>query len=244
MIRFIFIAISLVFLVTSCSKTVSLQAIDFNESASDVKAIVLAKEVVNASGGAKAWNDTRFLSWNFFGSRKHVWDKQTGDVSIKSLKSPVEIKMNIHDKSGRVWLNNKETMDQDSLNKYLESGYGWWVNDSYWLVLPFKLMDSGVTLQYVGEGKSTSGLASEIVSLQFESTGLTPNNKYHVYIDKSTKLINQWDFYTNSSDPEPRFQLPWTDYKKHGEILLSGNRGKYHLTEIEVGKQLAKELYQ
>jgi hypothetical protein len=242
MFRTALFAISIAFLAASCSQNVTLQANDFNGAASDVKAIYLAKEVVKSSGGASAWNNTRFLSWNFFGSRKHVWDKQTGNVSIKSLKSPVEIKMNIHDKTGRVWLNGEETMKQDSLNKYLEAGYAWWVNDSYWLVLPFKLMDSGVTLNYLGEGETTSGLPADIISLNFETTGLTPNNKYHVYVDKSTKRINQWDFYTNASDPEPRFQLPWADYQKYGNIYLSGNRGKYELTDIEVGKHLSKTL--
>lgn len=238
MIRIALIVVSCLFFAASCSKIISLQATDFNESASDTKAITLANEVVDASGGAQAWNNTRFLSWNFFGSRKHIWDKQTGNVSITSLKSPVEIKMNIHDKSGRVWLHGKETMNQDSLHKYLKSGYGWWVNDSYWLVLPFKLMDSGVTLKYIGEGTTTSGSPSDIVSLNFENTGLTPNNKYHVYIDKATKRINQWDFYTNDTDPNPRFQLPWAEYKPYGDIYLSGNRGKFELTEIEVGDHL------
>jgi len=240
--RSILIVISSLILAVSCSKITTLQSLDFNETASDPKAITLANQVVDANGGAKAWNKTRYISWNFFGSRKHIWDKQTGDVFIKSLKSPVEIKMNLNDKTGKVWLNGEETMNQDSISKYLDSGYAWWVNDSYWLILPFKLMDSGVTLNYIGEGTTLSGSAANMLSLNFEATGLTPNNKYHIYIDKTTKRIHQWDFYTNASDPDPRFQLPWADYKRYGDIYLSGNRGKYELTEIEVGKHLADML--
>lgn len=227
------ILLSALFL-ASCAKKSSLQSPDFNFSASDPSAIALAKEVVAASGGEKAWHNTRHIRWNFFGSRKHNWDKQTGDVVIESLKTPVKIEMNIHDKTGRVWLDGQETMQADSLSKYLKSGYGWWVNDSYWLILPFKLLDSGVTLKYLGEKETLDGEAAEVLSLNFESVGLTPQNKYHVYIDKGSKRLTQWDFYTNATDPEPRFQLPWKDYRKYGDIWLSGDRGKYALTEISV----------
>jgi len=111
------------------TKQKSLRSTGFNIEQSDPKAIAIANEVVDASGGVQAWNDTRYIGWNFFGSRRHVWDKQTGDIYIKSLKSPVEIKMNIHDKTGEVMLNKQLTVEQDSLDKYLQKGYEWWVND-------------------------------------------------------------------------------------------------------------------
>lgn len=230
--------------IVACNTTKEqlLRSSDFNLSQSDAKAITIANEVVEASGGATAWNDTRYLGWNFFGSRQHVWDKETGDVYIKSLKDPIEIKMNINDKTGEVWLNNELTTEQDSLDKYLQKGYEWWVNDSYWLVLPFKLQDSGVTLKDLGEGTTEEGRAADRLSLTFDKVGVTPQNKYHIYIDKSSRLITQWDFYNNTTDEDPRFKIPWKNYIPYGNILLSGDRGRMAITDIRVGESLTRFL--
>jgi len=223
----------------SCSQSKVLQSPTFNITDSDPKAISIADEVVEANGGTQPWHDTDYISWNFFGSRKHIWNKKTGDIKIQGLKQPVMIKMNIHDKNGEVWLDGNKQTHQDSLSKYLDSGYKWWVNDSYWLVLPFKLKDSGVTLKHEGQGKTQAGDNADILALTFKNVGATPDNKYLVYVDEKSKLIRQWDFYTNASDESPRFQIPWNDYKPHGNILLSGDRGNLQITDIEVGEHLA-----
>lgn len=224
------------------SKPQILRSSDFNPSLSDAKAIAIANEVVTSSGGAVAWNDTRYLGWNFFGSRRHVWDKKTGNVFIQSLKRPIEIKMNIHDRTGQVFLDQQLTTEQDSLDKYLQKGYEWWVNDSYWLVLPFKLQDSGVSLKYLGDGMTDAGEDADKLSLTFANVGVTPQNKYHIYVDKTSRLITQWDFYTNANDPEPRFKIPWKNYIPYGNILLSGDRGQMAITDIRVGETLKRFL--
>ena len=59
----------------------------FDMAGSDKEAIAIADEVMEAMGGRKAYDNTRFISWNFFGARKHIWDKQTGDVRIETPRS-------------------------------------------------------------------------------------------------------------------------------------------------------------
>jgi len=117
-----------------------------------------------------------------------------------------------------------------------------WINDSYWLVMPYKLKDSGVTLTYAGEEVSDT-INADILELRFKNVGKTPDNKYQIYVNKKDRLIKQWAFYPKASDEEPRFKTPWKDYKAYGSILLSGDRGKYMLTDIRVGGGLAKELH-
>ena len=41
----------------------------FNMEGSDPKAISIADEVMTAMGGRKNWNNTRYITWNFFGAR-------------------------------------------------------------------------------------------------------------------------------------------------------------------------------
>ncbi|MEM6699646.1 MAG: hypothetical protein AAF599_14690, partial [Bacteroidota bacterium] len=79
---------------------------DFNIEASDEEAIALADQVMEAMGGRKAWDETRYLTWNFFGSRKLFWDKQTGDVQIDVFRDSLQIYLNYKDDAkGAVYKN-------------------------------------------------------------------------------------------------------------------------------------------
>ncbi|WP_370088592.1 hypothetical protein [Ekhidna sp.] len=204
----------------------------FNQEGSDLLATLLADKSMQAMGGRQAWDNTRFISWNFFGRRDHVWDKWTGDVRIEEPSSDLTILMNINTKEGKVMKGDTEVTD--SLDFYLQRGYELWVNDSYWLVMPFKLKDSGVTLKYLREDTTLTGDRADVISLAFEDVGVTPQNVYEVWVDTDSKLVTQWAYYPDSTALEPRFITPWDDYKKYGDIMLSGDRGKYALTDIKV----------
>lgn len=206
----------------------------FNQEGSDLIATLLADKAMNAMGGRKAWDETRYISWNFFGKRKHTWDKAEGNVRIEEPSKDLTILMNINTQEGKVMLGGEELTDPDSLTKYLEIGNRYWINDSYWLVMPYKLKDSGVTLTYVGEIPNEAGAASDVVRMTFEGVGVTPENIYDVWIDYDSKLVTQWAYYKDLSQEEPQFTTPWANYAQYGNILLSGDRGDYQLTEIEV----------
>ena len=213
----------------------------FDDKNSDLKAIAIADEVMEAMGGRKAYDETRYLSWNFFGSRKHWWDKETGDIRIESQRDDFKAKMNIHSMKGEIYKDGKMMTEPDSLSKYLTRAKNMWINDSYWLVMPFKLKDSGVTLNYLGEEKSDS-LQADILELRFRGVGVTPENKYWVYVDKKNRLVNQWSFFNTAKDSVPRFVMPWKDYNSYGGIKLSGDRGRPKLSDISVGEPIAAKL--
>ncbi|MEM1121442.1 MAG: hypothetical protein AAGJ18_13405 [Bacteroidota bacterium] len=202
---------------------------------SDVTAIKIADEVMAAMGGRKNYDNTRYLKWNFFGSRVHTWDKQTGDIRIDYVKENQTVLMNIHTMQGRAMLGDTLIDANHQRNAaIMQKGKAHWINDAYWLVMPFKLKDSGVTLKYVGEDTTQAGAKADVLAMTFKNVGVTPNNKYLIYVDKNSRLVTQWDFYVKASDKEPRFQIPWEGYTQHGNIQLSGGRGKYALTDIQV----------
>lgn len=213
----------------------------FNEENSDAKAIEIADQVMETMGGEKNWDATKHIRWNFFDVRSHFWNKRTGDVRIESLKDDLVILMNIDKMKGKVFKNGSEVIHPDSVKRYIEDGKKWWINDSYWLVMPFKLKDPGVTLKYIGEDEKDP--QTEILQLTFEEVGVTPENKYWVYVDKNEKLITKWAYFKKASQAEPDFVMPWENYQKHGEILLSGNRGEGSLTNIAVYETLPNEVY-
>lgn len=210
----------------------------FNAAASDSAAIAIADQVMNTLGGREAWDETRYITWNFFGRRRHVWDKQTGDIRVEGVRRDDEkayvILMNLHSMQGRAWLEGEEVTDPEGLGELLDMGEAAWINDSYWVFMPYKLKDSGVTLRYVGVEEMLDGRPAEVLQLTFEDVGRTPENRYLVYVAKDTGLVEQWDFFAQASDEEPGFQVPWHDWERHGEIMLSANRGKNSHTDIAV----------
>ena len=215
----------------------------FNTTESDEVAIVLADQVMTAMGGRKAWDETRILSWNFFGARKLLWDRMTGDVRIDFLKQDMKILMNVKNMKGRVLKNGVEMDQPDSLNKYLERGKAIWINDSYWLVMPFKLKDSGVTLKYSREDTTLAGTPSSVLTLTFRDVGTTPENKYEVWVDQESKLVTQWAFFRNFKDSVAGFTRPWGNYQRMGGVLLSDDRGDRDLSEVKVLDKIVGESF-
>lgn len=215
----------------------SLDQQTFNPENSDEKAIELADKVIEAHGGKESWNNTRYISWNFLGARDLVWDKYTGDVRIDFPSQNSTYLINIKADTGRVRIGDRELTKSDSLSKYIERGKQIWVNDSYWLVFPFKLKDPGVQLKYEGIDTTKNGLEAETISMTFEKVGFTPQNKYKVYINPETHMILQWDFYRNASDSAASFQNVWSDYQQYGDIMLASKRDERVLGDIKVSQE-------
>ncbi len=206
----------------------------FRASASDARAVALADSVMVAMGGRAAWDNTRYLHWNFFGRRTLLWDKQEKRVRIEIPGQDAIYLLDLNTMEGRVQQDGKEYTQPDSLKKYLERAHAIWINDSYWLVQPFKLKDSGVALQYIGSSESPEGVPSEVIDMTFEAVGLTPQNRYRLYLNADNYRVNYWEFFRDAADEQPAMATPYRGYDRYGSILLSGDRGKYRLSDIEV----------
>ena len=216
-------------MIAACAPKISLPknpaAPGFNAAASDVKAIAIADEVMQAMGGRQAWDNTRYISWNFFNRRKLLWDKQAGICRIEWTSRPQKIIVNLNNGTGKVSLGGIEQTNPDTLAKYLDIGKKVWINDAYWLVMPFKLKDSGVTLKSLGDAKTEVGDTADLLQMTFAGVGVTPDNKYHVWVDKKTRLVTQWAYFEKFSDEKSVLTNPWSGYKRCGKILLSPDRG-------------------
>lgn len=222
---FFFLAIAMV--VISCETKKNLvenpAAEGFDIANSDPAAIELADSIMTAMGGRSNWDKARFISWNFFGRRNWVWDKTMGRVRIESLKDSIIYLLNVNDSVGRVQVKGQELTEPDSLKKMLKKAKSMYFNDMYWLAMPFKLKDAGVTLKYMGED-TLKGNRYNVLQLMFHEVGDTPQNKYRVYVDVKQKLVRYWSYYKDSKQDTANFTHPWDNYQRHGNILLSGDR--------------------
>ncbi|WP_051080631.1 hypothetical protein [Pontibacter roseus] len=188
---------------------------------SDDKAKALAQQVLQNMGGQKGWDDTRFLAWTF-NDQYQVWDKH--ENRFRWEQDSLVVIIDTDSKEGKVYVDGRELQDQEQARKLREQTYARWINNSYWLVMPFKLQDPGVTLKYVGEGKTEEGAPADILEMTFENVGLTPQNKYHLWVDKEQGLVTQWAFFRNYADAKPTFTRRWSDYQTYGKIKLASDR--------------------
>jgi plasmid maintenance system killer protein len=218
-------------------------ATSVNGANTDAKAIEIADKVMMAQGGKKNWDKTHFITWNFFGVRKLVWDKWSGNVRIDNLKDGSIALLNVNTMKGKILRNGTEIMQADSVEKYLKQAKSAWINDSYWLVMPFKMKDSGVTLKYLGEEKTEAGVVSAVLQMTFENVGDTPQNRYKVWVDKDKNLVTQWAYFAKADNEKPNFIMPWLNYQQQGKIMLSGDRGQRKLTDIQVFDKISKAVF-
>jgi hypothetical protein len=227
----IFLAfVSCVFL--SCEKTKTESSTPYeNPSAegfdlrhSDPSAVELADSVMSAMGGRKNWDQTRFISWSSSGLRNIIWDRQFDRVRIESVEDSTTYLFNTKTLEGKVKVGGRELTETDSIKKKLDQAKRTFTNDVYWLVMPFKLKDSGVTLKYLGEDTLKTGGRCNVLELTFAHAANTPTNKYHVFIDIKDNLVKQWAYYADANKDEADWIRPWDNYKSYGNILLSADR--------------------
>ncbi len=205
----------------------------FDREGSDPRAIELAERVVARVGGRAGWGATELVHWNFLGHRRWIWDRANDRARVEVPGDALVVVCDLPTRKGRAWRGGSR-LTGDELAEKLELAHQWWVNDSYWLAMPFKLFDPGVTLSHAGRRTAADGRQCEVLRLAFSGVGYTPENHYDVYVDSDTDLIAQWDFYASGADDEPRMSTPWRDWQRHGEVWFSADRGELELTEIRV----------
>ncbi|RAL22340.1 hypothetical protein DL240_10855 [Lujinxingia litoralis] len=98
-----------------------------------------------------------------------------------------------------------------------EAAYQRWVNDAYWLLMPIKVFDPGVSLEYGGE-VGEEGQRRQVLELSFEGVGLTPGDRYEVQVDPQTGEVRAWTMHLQGDRP-PSTVL-WGGYEELGPLRL------------------------
>ena len=194
------------------------------------KARVIAEEVMEAMGGRENWNATRYIRFSFFGFRTHYWDKHDGRYRVswtdrESGQAHV-ILMNLNTGEGSVFTDGTEVTDDEARNQFLERARGAWINDTYWLLMPYKLQDPGVDLAYAGE-EVIDDTVYDKLHLSFDAVGNTPGDEYWAYINRETRLMDKWVYLLQlreGREERSRGEWKWNDWRAYGDILLSAER--------------------
>jgi hypothetical protein len=133
----------------------------------------------------------------------HSWDRWTGDYRLAGTDNesgrPWLALFNLESRSGRVWLGGEELVGE-ALAERLDRAYARFINDSYWLLMPWKWLDPGVHLAYVGTDE-VDGESCDVVELTFgENVGLTSNDRYRGYVSRTSGLMTRWSYVLQNDD--------------------------------------------
>ncbi|HMC81727.1 MAG TPA: hypothetical protein VKL61_00675 [Candidatus Polarisedimenticolia bacterium] len=198
---------------------------------SDPKALDLADATLKAMGGQEGWKAARFFRFDFsvekggkvLANYQHWWDRQTGRYRLEGKNKegkPFVVLFNVQDRKGKVWLDGKPA-DAEASAKLLEYAYGRFINDTYWILMPFKLRDPGAHLRAEEPRTDASGKKWSVAQLSFdEGIGLTPADHYWAFIDPETHLMGRWEYVLEGEKPPPT-AWTWEEWKRFGPILLS-----------------------
>ena len=211
----------------------------------------VAAHVMQALGGQQAWDNTHYIRFNFVGRRAHWWDKWSGRHRVEwdsKEKQHYVVLENVNTKEGKAWLDGKP-LDGEKAKEALENAYGAWVNDTYWLIEPYKLRDPGVNLSYDGE-ETIDGKTYDKLALSFGKVGLTPGDRYWVYVNRDTGLVDRWAYILQDMPKEgPPTVWKWEGWQKYGNIMLAPHRTqvgtdrKLELSDIAVMDKLPDSVF-
>ncbi|WP_143434887.1 hypothetical protein [Hymenobacter roseosalivarius] len=194
----------------------------FDLAGSDARAIAIADTVMARMGGFQNWQNTRYLAWSFFRGQYQIWDKYTGDFHWE--QDSLVANYNLLTRTGKAYKGGREITDTPGGQELLEKMYPLWVNNSWWLIMPFKLKDSGITLNYRGLGTTFENEPADILQMTFKDVGVTPENRYEIRVLRNSGLVQEWSYFAKAADPQPAFRRRWSDYAQHGNILLASDR--------------------
>ncbi len=220
--RPVFLLLAVAMLGTGCTQTPSESSADAAPlmPAAETYADSVAVKAYEAMGGAAAFAALPVLRYNFGFDRggerttrnKHLWNKHTGDYRMEytdGVDSSFVVLFNVNTREGTVYLNGEE-LAEEARGARLESAYSSFINDSYWLIAPMKMMDAGVNRAMVADSSDAS---TDVVHMSFEGVGLTPGDQYWMYVDKETGQLNRWAFVLQGNPDAPARAFDWTDYK-------------------------------
>jgi hypothetical protein len=182
------------------------------------KAQELADRVLEALGGEAAWEGTRYLAFGFAGRRLHWWDRYTGRHRVEGTTREGESYVVLHDvddrgTQGRAWLAGQPAEGEQAA-ELIEGAYGAWINDTYWLLAPYKIRDPGVSLAYAGR-ETVGDVTYDKLHLSFEGVGLTPGDQYWLYVHPETGVVDRWAYVLEGQETPPTV-WEWRGWKRYG----------------------------
>ncbi len=195
----------------------------------------IARRAFDTAGGP-AWEQARYFAFTFnldtadgkrTASFAQRWDRVTGDYRVSGLDpqgKKFEVTMNLGTGAGKAWLDGAPVSGV-KLTEMLALARRRFQNDTFWLLMPQKLMDPAIRRVYEGGREDACNHTYDILRLTFEpGFGFGPNDVYWAWINRDTGLIEYWDMKLTAVRDEQPVAVTFRDFRRAGGLLISTRR--------------------
>lgn len=201
----------------------------------DPQVAQIYRSIMDSIAPDDGWARTRYIQFDWMIDRgdsppvrrSHRWDVHEGDYRVEAPVGENQMvalfDVDAPTEGERIWLDGTPVEDEARSDSLATRAHAMFINDSYWLLFPFKWADPGVSTRYI-PSREVWGEEYEAVELTFDDVGLTPQNRYIALIDPETRMMELWQHFSEASDTVPQFTNRWTDWQDYGPILLSAGR--------------------
>ncbi|HEU4334995.1 MAG TPA: hypothetical protein VFT32_10915, partial [Candidatus Eisenbacteria bacterium] len=200
----------------------------------DAESEPIVRALTDAMGGQATWDKLPNFRFDFVVIRdgkesaryKHWWDKRRGRCRVEGPDGQgrkVVAIFDLSDRKGIAFSDGVGETDPARVTEILTFGYERWVNDTYWVMMPFKLRDPGVRIRYARPERTPDG-EYDVLELSFvKGTGLTSDDRYWLHVNRATRLIDRWEYVLTGRQPPPQ-AVAWEAWSRIGPIRLSLQR--------------------
>ena len=148
------------------------------------------------------WDTTRYVNWCFAERHTYAWDRKTDSVVI--TWGDTEVRLHTKTIAGSARRDGKQ-LSGIELENLIQDAWGYFCNDSFWLIAPYKIRDPGTTRALVKNQEEGDQLL-----VTYSSGGVTPGDAYlwSFNADGSPASYRMWV----SIIPVGGVKATWEDY--------------------------------
>ncbi len=205
-------------------------------------ASMYAARLMETLGGAETWERTRYLSFRWIVERDgqmvvdraHSWDRYDGSYRLEIDRGDDRVLAIFNEKTyrtdpglgkvpaGDAWVNG-QPLAGATRDSALASAFRAFINDTYWLLMPFKWGDDGVHLAYEGRRTLDDGNEYAVIHLTFDQGLGVTEDQYWAYLDPETGAMVAWNYHLQGRD-EPGQIVWWKEWTPVGGLNFSMDR--------------------
>ena len=193
----------------------------------------LAQRVLEAAGGPGVWSRVPYLAFSFGVEEnrqvgrvvRHLWNRNTNQYRLETpgpTGEPYVILFDVDTRQGKAYWGGVELGNKESATR-VAGAFQRFVNDTFWLLMPFRLFDAGVERAFLPD---SSNDVIDVLRVRFTLPDRAPTDEVYLYIARETGRIVQWKYRTPADGPDaPLRGFEWRDYTRYvtsvGEVVLS-----------------------
>lgn len=156
------------------------------------------KEQLYAAVNQSAWEQTRYIAWNFSDFHQFLWDRERNFVEV--TWGDTRVLLNASDQTGVIYEDN---VLQENDKSTLKKAYSYFINDAFWMNAFVQL--EGADLKAVDLENGDKGLLAT-----YSSGGVTPGDSYLWILDENG-LPKAWQMWVGII-PIGGIKTTWEDW--------------------------------